>query len=77
VKPDYTKQAEDYLEKQTEKQATRIRKAINALPLGNVRKLKGIENGYRLRIGSVRVLFEKDGEKVNVIKIDNRGDVYK
>jgi len=47
------------------------------LPAGDVRKLKGIENGYRLRIGSVRVLFEKIGETISVIKIDNRGDVYK
>ena len=74
---DYNKQAEDYLEKQTEKQATRIKRAVNSLPAGDVKKLKGIENGYRLRIGNVRVLFEKNGEQIHVIKIDNRGDVYK
>ena len=77
MEADYTKQAEDYLDKQTEKQATRIRLAINALPAGDVKKLKGIENGYRLRVGSVRVLFEKDSNKVHVVKIDNRGDIYK
>jgi mRNA interferase RelE/StbE len=77
VVADYTGQAEDYLEKQTDKQATRIKRAINALPAGNIKKLKGIENGYRLRVGSVRVLFEKDGDNVHVFKIDNRGDVYK
>ena len=77
MKPDYTKQAEDYLNKQPEKHATRIKRAVSALPAGDVKKLKGIENGYRLRIGSVRVLFEKNGEQIHVIKIDNRGDVYK
>ena len=77
MEADYTKQAEDYLDKQTEKQAARIRRAINALPAGDVKKLKGIENGYRLRVGSVRVLFEKDGNKAHVVKIDNRGDIYK
>jgi len=77
MKPDYSKQAEAYLDKQTEKQALRIRDAVDALPAGDVKKLKGIENGYRLRIGSVRVLFEKIGNKITVIKIDNRGDVYK
>ena len=77
MKPDYSKQAEAYLDKQTEKQALRIRNAVDALPAGDVKKLKGIENGYRLRIGSVRVLFEKIGNKITVIKIDNRGDVYK
>ena len=74
---EYTRQAEDYLKKQTDKQAARIKRAVNALPAGDVKKLKGIENGYRLRVGSVRVLFEKDGDKANVFKIDNRGDIYK
>jgi len=77
MKPSYTKQSEAYLDKQTEKQAQRIRSAISSLPAGDVRKLKGIENGYRLRIGNVRVLFEKIRNKITVIKIDNRGDVYK
>ena len=49
----------------------------DALPAGDVRKLQGIKNGYRLRVGSVRVLFEKDGSKMHVVSIDNRGDVYK
>ena len=73
----YSKQSEEFIDKQTGKQAARIKKAVNALPAGDVKKLRGIENGYRLRIGSVRVLFEKVGDKVFVIKIDNRGDVYK
>jgi len=77
MKPNYSKQAEAYLGKQTDKQEQRIRNAVTALPAGDVKKLKGIENGYRLRIGSVRVLFEKIGNKITVIKIDNRGDVYK
>ena len=77
MKPNYSKQAEAYLDKQTEKQALRIRNAVDALPAGDVKKLKGIENGYRLRIGNVRVLFEKIGNNITVFKIDNRGDVYK
>ena len=74
---EYSKQAIGYLEKQTERQSTRIRVSINNLPVGDVRKLKGIDNGYRLRIGSVRILFERYGGKVYIVKIDNRGDVYK
>ena len=74
---EYSKQAEDYLDKQTEKQSARIRAATNGLPAGDVVKLKGIKNGYRLRVGSVRVLFERDGGKVYIVKIDNRGSVYK
>ena len=74
---EYSKQAERYLEKQNERQSARIKAAISNLPVGDVRKLKGIEYGYRLRIGSVRILFERNGGKVYIVKIDNRGDVYK
>jgi mRNA interferase RelE/StbE len=73
----YAKQAENFLGKQTEKQEKRIKQAINKLPDGDVKKLKGIENGYRLRVGDVRILFEKVGEVISVIKIDSRGGIYK
>jgi len=73
----YSKQAEGYLGKQSAKQVERIKRAIISLPAGDVRKLKGIENGYRLRVGKVRILFEKQEEKIHIVKIDNRGDIYK
>jgi mRNA interferase RelE/StbE len=73
----YSNQAEGYLNRQTEWQAARIKRAVGKLPAGDVRKLKGIDNAYWLRVGGVRILFEKDGNNINVIKIDNRGDVYK
>ena len=75
--PTYSNQADDFLLKQPTKKSDRIKGAIRNLPAGDVKKLKGIKNGYRLRIGDIRVLFEKDGNKVHVVKIDNRGDVYK
>jgi mRNA interferase RelE/StbE len=77
VKPSYEKQAQAYLAKQPERKAERIIKAVERLPAGDVKKLRGIENGYRLRVGDVRVLFEQRDGHINVIKIDNRGDVYK
>ena len=75
--PTYSSQADDFLLYQPTKKSDRIKNAISNLPAGDVKKLKGIKNGYRLRIGDIRVLFEKDGNKVHVVKIDNRGDVYK
>jgi mRNA interferase RelE/StbE len=77
INPTYSKQAEDYFDKQSRKQADRIKNAVNKLPAGDIKKLKGIKNGYRLRVGNVRVLFEKNGDQIHVIKIDNRGNVYK
>ena len=75
--PTYTKQAEGFLDKQTEKQAARIKRAINALPIGDIKKLRGYENMYRLRVGDFRIIFEKEGGNYHIIKIDNRGNVYK
>ena len=48
-------------------------KAIEKLPIGDVKKLHGL-NGYRLRVGNFRILFDRDG---NIIDIDNRGQIYK
>ena len=77
MSPTYSNQANDFLDKQSSRKSERIRRAINFLPAGDVRKLKGIKNGFRLRVGDVRVLFEREGNRIHVIKIDNRGDVYK
>jgi mRNA interferase RelE/StbE len=77
VKITYEKQPEAYFAKQNVKQVVRIKRAIAALPAGDIKKLRGIENAFRLRVGGVRVLFKNDDENITVIKIDNRGDVYK
>ena len=72
----YSKQAEKFLNKQPYDIAQRIRSAISSLPLGDVKKLKGTPH-YRLRVGDYRVIFDKDGKIIFVIKIDSRGQVYK
>jgi len=77
MNPTYSKQPESFFDRQSEKQVARIKRAINALPAGDIKKLTGYKNMYRLRVGDFRILFEKDGDKYHVIKIDNRGGVYK
>ena len=44
---------------------------------GNVKKLKGSTNGYRLRIGDYRVLFELEGRIVTVYAVGDRKDIYR
>jgi len=44
---------------------------------GNVKKLKGSTNQYRLRAGSYRVLFELEGRTVMVYSAGNRKDIYR
>ena len=54
----------------------RIITAINKIPAGNIKKLQG-RNGFRLRIGKYRVIFDDNGRVVFIERIDTRGDVYK
>ena len=44
---------------------------------GNVKKLKGSINEYRLRVGDYRVLFALEGRRVTVYTVGNRKDIYR
>lgn len=46
---------------------------------GHVKKLKGVEGEYRLRVGDWRVRFAVDASRgeVVVFRVLPRGDVYK
>ena len=56
----------------------RIRKGINAIPAGDIKKLQGHTKLYRLRIGDWRIVFSY--QDVNTILVENigpRGQIYK
>ncbi len=72
----FSKQAEKFLKKQDSTTRILILKAIHGLPAGDVKKLQG-RNGYRLRVGDYRIIFDKDGYILYIERIDNRGQVYK
>ena len=72
----YSKQAEKFLKKQDSVTRNRIRNAIHNLPAGDVKKLQG-RNGYRLRIGDYRVIFDRSGNVLYIECINNRGQIYK
>ena len=65
-----------FLKKLDKPTIKRIISAIEMLPSGDVKKLRG-KDGYRLRVGDFRVIFDKDGNVLYIIKIGNRGQVYK
>jgi len=44
---------------------------------GDVKKLKGSENEYRLRVGDHRVLFELVGKRIVVYTLGQRKDIYR
>ena len=73
----YSKKALKFLKKQDKPTQGRIVDAISKLPLsGDIKKLKGT-NGYRLRVGDYRILFDVNGIIIDIIDIGNRGQVYK
>lgn len=76
----FQKAALKFLRKQDKKTQQRLLLAINALPSGNdIKKLKGYESLYRMRVGDIRVLYTIDDiiKVIDIENIDNRGDVYK
>lgn len=72
----YSKQAEKFLKKQDSITRNRIRNAIHALPSGDIKKLHG-KNGYRLRVGDYRIIFDRNGNIIYIERIGNRGQIYK
>ena len=55
----------------------RIKTAIEKLPFGDIKKLKGYQNDYRLRVGKLRVLFSLDNDIITVKDVLPRGQAYK
>ncbi len=60
--------------------ARRIIKSVNELSKNpfskDVKKLIGF-NGFRLRVGSYRIIFNIDGNTINILKVGHRKNVYK
>lgn len=82
----YTKDAIKFLDKQDKKAVKRIKTAIEGLleepPIGDIKVLRGYSDGRkRLRVGGFRVIYNYSEEGridvLLVLKIGNRGDIYK
>ena len=56
----------------------RIKAAIEAIPNGDIKPLKGSDGSYRLRVGDWRIIFSYPAkESILIEKIAPRGEVYK
>ncbi|MCL2212219.1 MAG: type II toxin-antitoxin system RelE/ParE family toxin [Oscillospiraceae bacterium] len=72
----YSKQAAKSISKINNPFKQKIKEAIETLPAGDVKKLQGYTNTYRLRVGEYRILFEIS-EQIIVLDILPRGSAYK
>lgn len=63
-----------FIEKQDRFQRIRIYKAIYNLPNGDIKKMAGGKNEYRLRVGNYRVIYEQIEKEfiILITKAENR-----
>ena len=73
----YTKIAIKHIETLDKPTKQRIKTAIEKIPFGDIKKLTGYENDYRLRVGNYRVLFSLDNDIIIVKDVLPRGQAYK
>jgi mRNA interferase RelE/StbE len=73
-----SKLAEKAYVKAERKVQERFAKALDKVPDGDIKPLKGTENKYRLRVGGYRLLFFYTAENEFVVySIGSRGGIYK
>lgn len=71
--------AQKFIEKQDSNQRLRIYKAIYDLPNGDVKKMAGHKEEYRLRVGAYRIIYTINQNELIILvtKANNRGQIYK
>ena len=72
----YAKRAAKAIERINNPFKQNIKDAIEKLPDGDVKKLKGYTNAFRLRVGDYRILFDMNG-LIEVTDVLPRGQAYK
>lgn len=74
---EYSKNAVKYINSSDKSTKRRLKEAIEKIPFGDIKKLQGIDNGYRLRVGDLRVLFSIEDDIIYIDNIIPRGQAYK
>lgn len=77
LKIEYSRKSVKYINSVDKPTKKRLREAIEKIPLGDIKKLQGLENGYRLRVGDLRVLFSIEDDTIYIDNIIPRGQAYK
>ena len=54
-----------------------LKKAETMNEFSNIKKLKGYQTAYRIRIGKYRLGFYFDGEVIELARFAKREDIYK
>ena len=74
----YSKRSVKAINRMDKPTKQRIKIAVEAIPNGDIKPLKGSNGSYRLRVGDWRIIFSYPQDNTILIeKIAPRGEVYK
>lgn len=73
----YTKKAMKNIRSLDVKLKDRIKAGIERIPFGDIKKLQGYSNLYRLRIGDYRVIYQMENDIIIIDAVLPRGEAYK
>lgn len=75
---EYSKRAVKSINSMDSHTKRRMKTAIEGIPAGDIKPLKGSRGSYRLRVGGWRIIFSYPTKDTILIdKIESRGEVYK
>ena len=74
---EYEKEAAKHIQAQDKTTRQRLKAAIEKLPDGDIKKLQGYKNDYRLRNGELRVLYSVENDIITIKDVLPRGQAYK
>lgn len=74
---EYSKNSVKYINAVDKPTKKRLKESIEKIPFGDIKKLQGVDNGYRLRVGDLRVLFSIEDDIIYIDNIIPRGQAYK
>ncbi len=77
MKITYSKNSAKFIKKVNEPNKSRLRKAIENLPNGDIASLQGANGKYRLRVGNYRIIYRFiDKDTIYIDRIGLRGQIY-
>lgn len=54
----------------------RVLNSISKLPMGDIKRLQGYNNYYRLRIGNFRIIYSIVESTITILSVLPRGEAY-
>ena len=54
-----------------------MKEAIEKIPFGDIKKLQGAVEGYRLRVGNLRVFFTIEENRIRLVGVESAELKYK